>query len=50
MTLAIDKVDGYGTSNRVSCTPDKEDKVDTIEGRHINYLAVATKQSTSLLL
>ena len=45
MALVIDKVDGCGLSNNALCTTGKEDEVDAvlaIEGRSINYLAVAT--------
>ena len=45
MARAIDKVDECGLSNNTLCTPGKEDEYDAvlaIEGRSINYLAVAT--------
>ena len=56
MTLAIDKVDGRGLSNTTlsHCAHlhGKEDEVEAVlakEGRHINYLAVATRQSASVI-
>ena len=45
MALAINTLDGRGLTNNTLCTSGKEDEYDAvlaIEGRSINYLAVAT--------
>ena len=54
MTLPVNKVDGHGLSNTAchAYLAKKEDEVDVIlaiEGRRINYQAVATRQSTSVI-